>query len=86
MAETLAGLRSLSDEDIIARHDRAAEHTSVGVVYYLAELGRRDQNRQTEAMLAYTRSIKTLTLIVTIATIVNVLVAVAAVCATMQPR
>jgi hypothetical protein len=81
MAETLAELRALSDEEIIARHD-AAVRPPLGEVYraandYLAELARRDQDRQTKAMLEYTRSIKTLTLVVTVATVLGFLVSLA---------
>jgi hypothetical protein len=54
MSETLAELRSLSDDDLIRRHDELAKRTAVGTNHYLQELSRRDQDRQTRAMLQYT--------------------------------
>jgi hypothetical protein len=85
MAEMLAELRALSDEELIARHDRQAPRTVVGTNHYLVELARRDQDRQTQAMLDLTRSIRTLTLIVTVATGIGVLMAVLQVYAVFFP-
>ena len=69
-------LRKLPDEELIAAHDRLAKNTDVGISYYLTELDRRNQARQTEAMLKYTRQITWMTAAVTIATIINLIVAV----------
>lgn len=74
MAETLKQLRDLTDEQIIARHDQAAQSTQVGTQHYLQELARRDQDKQTRAMLKYTKYILWMTLIMTIFTIINVIV------------
>lgn len=71
MAETIAELRELTDDEIIRRHDHRARHTEVGTNHYLAELARRDQQRASDIMLAYTRQIKILTIVVTVATIVS---------------
>jgi hypothetical protein len=79
MAPTLSELRKMSDEALIAEHDQAARSAQLGVAYYLDELSRRDQTKQTQAMLAhtetmldYTRWIAWLTAAVTIATIINI--------------
>jgi hypothetical protein len=71
MAETISELRELSDEEIIRRHDHRAKHTEVGTNHYLAELARRDQQRSSAAMLAYTRQMTILTVVVTVATIIS---------------
>jgi hypothetical protein len=75
MAEPLRELRALPDDELVRRHDHAAATTVVGVDYYLAELARRDQDRQTQAMVRYTLWIAVMTAVVTVATIVNVVVA-----------
>lgn len=75
MSEPLKELRALSDEEVIARHDKLAEQTVVGTLHYLNEIARRDQDRQTQAMLRYTQWITYMTIIMTIATILNLIVA-----------
>jgi hypothetical protein len=77
MSHTIARIRELSDSDLIAEHDRLAQSTVVGVDYYLNELARRDQARQTALLLRYTRILLWLTVIVTLATVVSLAVAVA---------
>ncbi|MEA2573358.1 MAG: hypothetical protein QOH93_656 [Chloroflexia bacterium] len=72
MSETLKDLRALPDEELIRRHDEHAQSTVVGTAHYLRELERRDQDRQTQAMVNLTRWITLMTLIILIATIVNV--------------
>lgn len=77
MSETIAKLRELSDEELIRLHDEHVAHTVVGTAHYIAELGRRDQQRATDAMLRYTRAITWMTVVITIATIIStVLVAI----------
>jgi hypothetical protein len=76
IADKLKELRSLPDEELIARHDRLSESTQVGVTYYLAEIARREQDRQTLAMIRYTKQITIMTVIITVATIINVVVAI----------
>ena len=51
MSHSLEELRKLPDEQLIIEHDKHAKHTQVGINYYLDELYRRDQNRQTEVDL-----------------------------------
>ncbi len=75
MVPKIAELRQMRDDELIAEHDKITTSTQPGVSYYIDELARRDQSRQTEAMLRYTRWIGWLTLTVTIATFVNVVIA-----------
>jgi len=71
----IAELRKMSDDEVIAAHDREAEQGQPGVSYYLDELARRGQARQTEEMLRHTRRIGWMTLVTTVATIINVIIA-----------
>lgn len=72
IAASLAKLRAMSNDELIKNHDETAKHNDVGVSYYLEELARRDQERQTKAMLRYTRWIIAMTVVMTIATVINV--------------
>ena len=67
-------LKKSTDADLIKEHDKIAKSTVPGVNYYLDELFRRNQNKQTEKMLSYTKRIFYFTAVVTIATIVNVVI------------
>lgn len=62
MAETLEELRGLSDDEIVRKHDQLAGNTVVGTNHYLQELDRRDQERQTQAILMYTRWVAIMTI------------------------
>jgi len=73
MANTLKELREMSDEQLIIEHDNLANRTQVGLNYYLDELNRREQNKQTEAMLSYTRRMFWFTVTVAILTVINVI-------------
>jgi hypothetical protein len=64
MAETIEELRSLSDEEVIHKHDRIATTTVVGTQHYLSELARRDTIRQGERMERLTVSINRLTWVI----------------------
>jgi hypothetical protein len=72
---SLKELRAMSDDQLIEAHDRLARNTVVGTQHFLDEIARREQSRQTEAMLSYTRWITWMTGIVTLATIVNLVIA-----------
>lgn len=74
-APKLKELRDMDEDDLIAAHDRVANRTEPAVNYYLSELARRDQSRQTKQMLKYTNLIFIMTGIITIATIINVVIA-----------
>lgn len=90
MAETLADLRRLSDDELERRHDSLAASTVVGTNHYLREMGRRDQERAaramtrlTEELALYTRRIEKFTFAVLVLTIVSVGAALVAVAVTL---
>jgi hypothetical protein len=74
-APSISELRKLSDTELINTHDRLGINTQLGIGYYIEELARRDQSRQTERMLGLTKWITVLTFVVTLATIVNLVIA-----------
>ena len=83
MAHTLSDLRGMSIDDLIKMHDNQAHQTGTDVKYYLAEIARRDQERQTEAMLScnktmlkYTYRMLWFTIVVTVATLLNLVAVV----------
>jgi len=73
MSQTIEQLSKLSDDEIISLHDKAANNTVVGVQFYLDEINRREQNKQTKLMLKYTKYMLWLTILVTFLTIINLL-------------
>ena len=78
MSWSMAQLRDMSDDELIEAHDRLAQSTqSIGVNYYLEELARRHSARQQATMLRLTWAIVALTLVVTLATLLNLFVFVA---------
>lgn len=72
MAESYAKLRNMSLEKLIEEHDKAAPSQDMGVNHYLQEIARRDQDKQTKALLRYTWWIIAMTAVMTVATMVNV--------------
>lgn len=76
MSEPLRELRSLSDDELIRRHDQHAASTQIGINHYLAELSRRDLDRQTQAMLRYTWWITIMTGVMLLCTIINIFPAI----------
>jgi hypothetical protein len=73
MAESIAQLRNLSEADLIRIHDSTAENTVVGTAHYLAELGRRDQQKISDEVLRYTREMDKMTRRITVLTVVTTL-------------
>ena len=71
-ALSLSELRNLPDDELVKRHDEQARTTQVGTDYFLNELNRRYQQRQTDSMVRLTKLVTYFTGIVTFATIVNV--------------
>jgi|WetSurMetagenome_2_1015567.scaffolds.fasta_scaffold227729_2 hypothetical protein len=71
VSESLRQLRGLTEDELIERHDTLAKITIVSSAHYLAELARRDLDRQTTAMLGYTRRMHILTVVILCCTIVN---------------
>ena len=80
LAHSLKTLREMSEEKLINLHDQAAESKVTDVSYYLDELARRSQNKQTETiikqtetMLLYTKKMLWMTVFIAILTVVNVI-------------
>jgi hypothetical protein len=74
---TYRELLALSEDELITLHDKLVleKGTIINLDYYLEALRYKAQDRQTERMLSYTRWITVLTVVVTLATIVNVFIA-----------
>lgn len=77
MAETIAQLRALSDEQLISRHDAQAEHMSTGVSFYLEELSRRQNTAATQAAARDAHAVLVLTRWIAGLTFINVAAACA---------
>lgn len=75
MSPKWAELQKLSDEELIATHDRIVEHVSVASGYFVEELRYRQQSRINRSMKRMTHCILWLTVTVTMATIINVAIA-----------
>jgi hypothetical protein len=71
MAKTIAELRSLSDDELIEQHDKLAASTQVGTRFYLAELERRQVDRQNRLMIGLTVAIFSLTVVNVVALFVG---------------
>ena len=72
MAHSLAELRALSDDEVISRYDGQARTTGVGLDHWLNEMDRRYQERHTDSMYRFTKWITLMTIVVTVATLINV--------------
>ncbi len=86
---TLAELRAMPDDELVRRYDSMPGRSAFGTNFYLAEIRSREMARETAAMLGLSRSterhtttmlrltwwIAGLTAVVTLATIVNVVIA-----------
>ena len=73
---TYRKLRELSDDEIVDRYDAEAEHVVVSLNLLRDELLRREQARQAANMEKLTRRIFVMTVVVTVATLVMVVIAV----------
>ena len=76
IARTWAELKNLSEDELIAEHDDLAGHTDVGLNFYLEELRYRHHARVASKLEGFTKWILWLTVVVTLATVVNVAVAI----------
>jgi hypothetical protein len=68
-------LRSVSDDELMERHDTLMERRSEHYNIFLDELARREAERQGERIEALTRSMNRLSWIATAATVVGAVVA-----------
>lgn len=70
MSHSIEDLRALPREELIARHDAAAQNTTVSVSYYLEELARRDAAESGRQMLELTEEVARLTWVIAGLTVV----------------
>ena len=66
-------LKDMSDETLVERYNKIGEHTVVGTQFSLDELMRREQRRQTDQMLSFTKQMKNLTILIAVLTSINAL-------------
>jgi hypothetical protein len=71
MAKAWRNLHEKTDDELIREYDQQAEQTQIGLGYYLDELSRRENRRQTDEMLRLTNTITHLTRVITGLTVVN---------------
>ena len=82
---TLAEWRKLPDAELVRRFDLLVTDTTTGLRWimgaqdYLDELGRRDAQRINDQMLTLTRDMHRMTVVITVLTIVNLIVAAVAI-------
>jgi hypothetical protein len=70
MHPRIADLKAMSDEEVVAQLDATATSTQVGTQFYLDELRSRETDRQTKAMIGFTNTIRRLTWVIAVLTIV----------------
>lgn len=82
-AKSVERLREMTDEELVKAHDSLLTVRAVGVEYYLAELARRDADRQTRTIVQQTgtmvqqnRTMVVLTRVITVLTVANVVAVV----------
>lgn len=78
MVRKIEDLRETPDEVLIAEHDRAATHTSVGTDYYMQELDRRSRERAAAESHALARRTFWLTVANAVLSVLAVVIAVIA--------
>jgi hypothetical protein len=66
-------LQTLSDAQLIASYDRAAENTVVGTSFFLDELVRRANQREVERVRELTGQMRNMTIAIVVLTVVNVI-------------
>ena len=71
--ETWAELTKLSEEEMIRKHDELAKRIVVGTAHYLEELRYRRAAHISQDIECFTKWICVMTVVITLATIVNVL-------------
>lgn len=63
----------MSDEELIALHDKQAGSATASVSYYLDEISRRETRRQTAIIVWFTIAIFALTVVVALSTVLLLL-------------
>lgn len=72
-ATTYSALRSLSTEDLVRLYDATAQHTEIGLAFLREEIARRDAALETNAIVTMTKSMRDLTIAITVLTAINVI-------------
>jgi hypothetical protein len=70
MAYKIAELRAMSDDELVAFHDKEAPSATANINYFLGELDRREIRRRTDTMVRLTWAIFALTVVVAVSTVV----------------
>ena len=65
-------LQELTDEELIHQYNQTARNTVVGISFYTEELARRRASRQNDEMIKINKSVKNMTVLITVLTIINV--------------
>lgn len=73
MAPTLARLRSMSTDELVAFYDEAASNVQIGLDFILNEIVRRERNALDQRMVRLTRVVAVFTVVAAAATIVALL-------------
>ena len=73
MALTYKELRNLSEEELVEQYDKMAQNTQIGLNFLVEEIARRSSEKQTNQMLAATRQIRTLTIVIAIFALINLI-------------
>lgn len=68
-------LTTLSDAELIERYNEHAQHTIVGIDYYMEEIQRRETEKSNRIMVNCTKAITYMTAVMLLATIANVIIA-----------
>src|SRR5665647_1127058 len=71
MSPSFDKLKKLSVEELEQLYDKEAQSSVIGTNFYLDELARRAQDRQSSLMLSYTKRMLWLTVIIGIFTLAN---------------
>ena len=72
-APKIKQLRGMSDKKLEEMNDNISTHTVVGTSYYLDELNRRIQERNTNIIKKHTIAITVMTAFMALSTIINVI-------------
>lgn len=75
-ATTYAALRSLSADDLVRLYDETAQDTVIGLNFLSEEIARRDAALETKAIVAMTKSMRNLTIVIAGLTAINVIAAI----------
>ena len=73
MSENYNDLKLMKTDDLISKYDQLSKNTRFGTKHYYDEIIRRNNEESTKTIIKYTRWITIMTLVMMIATIVNII-------------